>query len=441
MRRWVVVGLTALALAPLVACSDDEANGGELSEATAEGGYGSHVAIYERWFAGPTRGDLAGDTDLVAVALDRARRVIAREAARKHNNGQVVGEPRAAFAVDTGRGSVVYALGHINYDIDSESYTASGVPLPFAVVVMMDDRGRVVGVRTETPVSQGESGTMPPEGPFALGTYADPAGEQLLVLDTGVEPSVMVGIRQGDPETGPIAVETWQRPDVSTRGYALLDTEGTVSMTAEIRASEGRYSGEVTGTVGEGLYFSGLMACCSRRAVTGGEAPLPNREARALIRSAARDRISPGQYAASELTKGVQQARLSDGGIVLVRNINTYQVVAARLADGSLVAARCVNPSQVRSFVCHVPTTDAWFVGADCRDLEVRTAGSSWQDGAYLDLTSMALVEGASPQMRVKVDGEWATMNLDQAHDPAGPTAYEAYGRQCAASGMVRPST
>src|SRR5262245_12684706 len=345
MRRSVVVVLTALAFAPLAACSDGGADDGALSRATAGGGYGSHVAIYERWFAGPTRGDLAGDADLVAAALDRARRVIGREAARKDNNGQVVGEPRAAFAVDTDGGSVVYAIGHINYDIGSESYTASGVPLPFAVVVMMDDRRRVVGVRTETPVSQGESGTMPPEGPFALAAYADPAGEQLLVLDTGVQPSVMVGIRQGDPETGPIAVETWQRPDVSTRGYVLLGTEGTVTHTAEVRASEGRLSGEVTGTVEEGLYFSGLMACCSRRAVTGGEAPLPNREARALIRSAAGDRISPGQYAASELTKGVQQARLSDGGIVVVQNINTYQVVAARLADGSLVAARCVNPS------------------------------------------------------------------------------------------------
>lgn len=431
--------MTALALAPLVACSDDGADDGELSEATAEGGYGSHVAIYERWFAGPTRGDLAGDADLVAVALDRARRVITREAARKHNNGQVVGEPRAAFAVDTDQGSVVYAIGHINYDIDSESYTASGVPLPFAVVVMMDDRGRVVGVRTETPVSQGESGTNPPEDPFALGAYADPVGEQLLVLDTGVQPSVIVGIRQGDPETGPIAVETWQRPDVSTRGYALLGTGGTVPRTAEIRASEGRYSGEVTGTTEEGLYFSGLMACCSHRAVNGGEAPLPNREARALIRSAAGDRISPGQYAASQLTKGVQQARLSDGGIVVVQNINTYQVLAARLADGSLVAARCVNPHEVRSFVCHVPTSDAWFVGADCRNLEVRTAVGRWRDGAYLDLTSMALIEGASPQLRVKVNGEWATMDLDQAQDPAGPAAYETYGRQCAAAGTVRP--
>jgi hypothetical protein len=233
--------VTAFALASLVACNDDGSNGRELSEAV-EGGYGSHVAIYERWFASPTRGDLAGDADLVAAALDQARRVIAREAARKHNNGQVVGKPRAAFAVDTDRGTVVYAIGHINYDIESDSYTASGVPLPLALVVMMDDRGRVVGVRTETPISQGESGTQPPEGPFALGAYADPVGEQLLVLDTGMQPSVMVGIRQGDPETGPIAVETWQRPDVSTRGYALLPTNRTVPGSAGDRISPGRYA-------------------------------------------------------------------------------------------------------------------------------------------------------------------------------------------------------
>jgi hypothetical protein len=423
-------------LAPLVGCSDDGADGSEWSEAAVEGEFGSHVAVYERWYAGPTRGDLADDAELVAIALERAGRVIGGEAGRKYNNGQVVGEPRAVFAVDTASGSVVYAIGHISYDIDAESYTASGVPLPFAVVVMMDDRGRVRGIRTETPVSQGESGTVPPEGPFALGAYADPAGEQLLVLDTGVQPAVMVGIRRGDPETGPIAVETWRQPDVSTRGYALLGTGGTMPHTAQVRALEDRYSGEVTGTVEEGLYFSGLMACCTSRAVTGNEAPLTNREARALVRSAAGDRISAGQYEASQLTKGVYQARLSEGGIAVVQNVNAYQVIAARLADGHLVAGRCVNPDEVRSFVCHVPTTDAWFVGADCRHLEVRTARGEWRRGAYLDLTSMALVEGSSPQMRVKVNGEWTTMDLEQAHDPAGPSAFEAYGRQCAAADM-----
>ena len=387
------MSLVALALAPLAACSDDRASDADVSAAAA-GEYGSHLEIYEEWYAGPTRGDLAEDADLIAIALEQARRVIGREASRKYNNGEVVGEPRAAYAVDTGDGSVVYAIGHITYDVRFESYTASGVPLPFAVVVMMDDQRRVTGIGTETPISQGESGTEPPEGPFALAAYADPAGRQLLVLDTGAEPSVMVGIRRGDPETGPIAVETWLQPDVSTTGYVLLDTAGTAPHTAQVQASDYGDSSVVTGPMEEGLYFSGLMGCCSNRAVTGGEPPLPHRQARALVRSAAGDRISSGQYEASQLIKDVYQARLSDGGIVVVQTIGISQVVAARLVDGRLVAARCVNPGEVRSFVCHVPTTDAWLVGADCRRLEVRTAGGDWRSGDFLDLTSMALVEG-----------------------------------------------
>lgn len=428
MKRRVVVSLIALALASLAACNDDDVGG------AAKGEFGSHVAVYETWYSRPTRGDLAEDSDLIATALDRARRVIVREAARRYNNGEVVGEPRAAFAVDTAHGSVVYAIGHINYDIRSESYTASGVPLPFAVVVMLDERGRVTGVRTETPVSQGESGTDPPEGSFALAAYADPAGEQLLVLDGGAQPSVMAGLRRGDPETGPIAVETWQQPDVSTTGYTLVDTDGAVPHTAVVRASDYRDSGVVTGPMTEGLYFSALMACCSNRAVTGGQAPLPNREARALLRSAAGGRISPGHYDTAQLTKGGYQARLADGGIAVVQNINSYQVIAARLADGSLVAARCVNPSEVRSFVCHVPTTDVWLVGADCRHLKVRAAGRDWRRGAFLDLTSMALVEGSSPQVRVMVKGEWVTVGLEQVADPVGPSGFASYGPQCAAA-------
>src|SRR5262245_45485420 len=143
MRRWVVAGVFALTLVPLAGCSDDGADDAGMSGAPAGGDFGRHVAIYERWFAGPTKGDLAGDADVIAIALERAGRVIGQEASKRHNNGRVVGEPRAAFAVDTDNGSVVYAIGHITYDIDSESYTASGVPLPFAVIVMMDDKVHV----------------------------------------------------------------------------------------------------------------------------------------------------------------------------------------------------------------------------------------------------------------------------------------------------------
>jgi len=37
----------------------------------------------------------------------------------------------------------------------------------------------------------------------------------------------------------------------------------------------------------------------------------------------------------------------------------------------------------------------------------------------------------------VKVDGVWATVDLDLVQDPAGPSGFEAYGPQCAAAGAV----
>lgn len=359
MRSRLVAAFSVLVLA-ICGFSESQAQAGPVD-------YGPGVAVLQTWFDAGTRGDLAGDSDLVASAEKTARAAI--EKPRVSLQGPAV----VAFAVATPTGAVAYVVQHATDTRGGETTVAQGVSLPVGTSMWFDDQGGVVNRVVDFPVSQSESATSPADSWLTSGIWTSQTQRHLVLLDTGYPTHLRSGVlgpryssrndlvRISDRhavnfgEAGFVLVSPRQRILPGTAKVTFSQPDG-LSNQPNLLGGPWGWPGQVNEHLHDwfpfDLEFESLESSTPLQ-IRPFDAAYGGHQATKLATTWTRERISMS----TGLWGSPLQARLPGGTRVLMRNVvwGKAYVALVRFPGGKVVGTRCKTPGPILTASCVLP--------------------------------------------------------------------------------------
>lgn len=337
------------------------------AQAGAPADYGPGVALLQHWYDTGTRGDLAGDADLLTKAKTVARSAIGKP--RVTLQGPAV----VAFAIATPTGAVAYVVQHATDTRGGETDIAQGVSLPVGAAIWFDHKGSPVNRLVDFPVSQAESGTTPDDAALTSGMWTTRQQEHFVLFDTEFATQLRDGVlspRFSSPRDLVRATD-WYDVDFGGTGFALVSPGPAVlTGTAELeldqpdglsnhpalrggpwdwrsRLDEGRHD-----VFPLDLYFEGLESSTPLR-IHPFEAAYGGHQATRLAKTWTKERIS----LRTALWGSPLQAKIPGGPRVLMRNVvwGKAYVALVRFGSGKVVGVRCTTPGPVLTASCALP--------------------------------------------------------------------------------------
>ena len=355
-RMWVSAGLTALVTTTALTAT-------AVSAAPVD--YGPGVALLEAWYHAGTRGDLAGDTNLIEAAEIASREAI------EAPDVSLQGEAVVAFIVGTPSGAAAYVVQYATDTRGGQTTVAQGVSLPAGVAIWFDRDGAIIKTIENWPVSQGESATEPDNAQLAVGMWSSKTQKHLLLFDSGYPTHIRDGVLGPKYSSRNDLVRSTERTSIDhgSDGYTLLTpTDRVLRGTARVtfrQPDDLSNHPEVLGGAWDWLDRSGehgfpldldfetLQSTTPLEIWPWPAAYESGREATELARSWTRERMS----LRAGLWGSPLQAELPRGHRVLMRNavFGKAYVALVRFRSGKVVGTRCKTPGPVLTASCRLP--------------------------------------------------------------------------------------